>query len=248
MSRFADVLRGTHERLLIPQPARSRVLLEIRADMEDLYAAYLDRGLSAEEAERRTVQECDLSDETLAALAEIHGGPWRRLLDGLSRQARSRVERSMLAVLLVFVALVGGGFLRGADIVRDAGPVAWPVMAALVLGLAVGAVRLYDLHLRQDHDPRRLRRGLNVVIGAAVAQPVVALTGNGIALFAANLRLITDFEAGGPVLMGWLIAAAATLIIALTGSILCALLWYLAETKVASIESDEAAWLADLAA
>jgi hypothetical protein len=41
-------------------------------------------------------------------------------------------------------------------------------------------------------------------------------------------------------------ASAATLIIALVGAIVYALLWYLAEVKVAAIEVNEAALLADL--
>ena len=49
----------------------------------------------------------------------------------------------------------------------------------------------------------------------AIAQPVLALAGNGIALFVANLRLIVMIEETGPMLMSWLIASVATLIVAL---------------------------------
>jgi hypothetical protein len=246
MTRFAGTLRRTNERLLIPQPARLRVLLEIRADMEDLYDIYRTQGLSAADAEQRAVDDCDLSDEALMALAAVHSGPWRRFLDGLSRQARSRFERGFLLLLLVFVLVVCGRLVLGDGFIRTAGPVAWPVLACLVVGLGLGGGKLYLLYLRQDHDPRRLRRGLGAVLGWAVAQPVVALAGNGIALFVANLRLIVMVEGGGQLLMSWLIASVATLIIALVGAIVCALLWYLAEAKVTAIEAHEAALLAEL--
>ena len=66
------------------------------------------------------------------------------------------------------------------------------------------------------------------------------LAGNGLALFFANMRLITAAGDEGRVIMTWLIAGAATLIIALGGAVACALLWYLAETRIVAIEADEA--------
>lgn len=246
MTRFADILRRTNERLVIPQPARSRVLLEIRADMEDLYDVYRAQGLSDAEAEQRTIENCDLSGEALAALVDVHCGPWRRFLDGLSRQARSRLEHGVLLVLLLFVLVVCGGLVLRDGFIRDAGPAAWPVLATLLVGLSLGGGKLYQLYLRQDHDPRRLRHGLGAVLVLAIAQPVIALAGNGIALFIANLHLIITIDGGGKMVMSWLIASAATLIIALVGAIVCSLLWYWSEAKVSAIEADETTSLAEL--
>ncbi len=90
MSRFAGELRETCERLSLPQPTRSRVLLEISADMEDLYHLNRERGLSESEAHTLAVENCDLSYDSLAALTEIHTGPARRILDTLPSEILSR--------------------------------------------------------------------------------------------------------------------------------------------------------------
>ena len=44
MTRFAEVLEGVRERVDLPQPARTRFLLEIAADLEDLAARLADTG------------------------------------------------------------------------------------------------------------------------------------------------------------------------------------------------------------
>jgi hypothetical protein len=46
MTRFSDTLRALNERLDLPQPVRSRILLEIAGDLEDLEQHFLDSGLS----------------------------------------------------------------------------------------------------------------------------------------------------------------------------------------------------------
>ena len=65
MKRFAAVLRNIDKVLNIPQPSRSRVILEISADMQDLYEYHIRQGLDDKQALRRTVEDFDLSDEEI---------------------------------------------------------------------------------------------------------------------------------------------------------------------------------------
>ena len=51
MTRFRDILLRTSDRLELPQPVKSRILLEISADLEDIYDECVSRGMSGEEAE-----------------------------------------------------------------------------------------------------------------------------------------------------------------------------------------------------
>ncbi|MCU0613080.1 MAG: hypothetical protein MUE60_14995, partial [Candidatus Eisenbacteria bacterium] len=84
MSAITDALRDAYQRLALPQPARTRVLLELSGDLEDMHRLYVDQGLSEEDAERRALESLDLSDAALAGLSAVHCQPLRRFLDRLS--------------------------------------------------------------------------------------------------------------------------------------------------------------------
>jgi hypothetical protein len=60
MARFSSIIRDLNSRLDLPQPARSRVLLEIHADLEDLYEFYLQKGAEAAEAEKMAEERLGL--------------------------------------------------------------------------------------------------------------------------------------------------------------------------------------------
>lgn len=164
MTRFADVLRGIDGRLTLPQPAKSRILLEIAGDMDDLYQTFRQQGLSREEARREAVARLDLSDEALEDLATVHTSRLRRFLDGLSEQGRGRTERAALSLLVLFLVVTTGRQIVGSTFFANASSLSWP---ALILGLGAvvaGARKAWALWLTQDHDVRRLQQGLAPIL------------------------------------------------------------------------------------
>ena len=72
MSRFHSVLSQTGERLHLPKATKSLILVEIAADLEDLFQHYLERGLSEEEAAAKAEEKVDMTDEALVELVQIH--------------------------------------------------------------------------------------------------------------------------------------------------------------------------------
>ena len=52
MNRFANVLRQARDRLQVPEPSRTRILLEMASDLEDSYQFYLSQGLDEKVRER----------------------------------------------------------------------------------------------------------------------------------------------------------------------------------------------------
>ena len=138
MSRFAPLLRRTGQRLEIPQPARSRVLLELAGDLEDLYDLYLQRGLDEVEAARRVEEKFAVSDDVLIQLTRLHQSALRRWLDRLSEQAQTRWERSILAAVIQFVVVVTGPKLVTITFDRDASGWIWGVAIIGVIALALG--------------------------------------------------------------------------------------------------------------
>jgi hypothetical protein len=240
MSRFAAYIRSTAERLAVPQPARSRILLEMAADMEDLFALFLERGLDEEEARRRAVESFDLSDESLAELVAVHRNPVQRLLDSLSAEALARWEYALLTVLVLLTVLTSARLISGRQIFSDAGIFTWPVLLTGLAALAVAAAKFYQLHIKQDHEYRRAARGLNLLLRLVVLLPFLGFLGSGVGA----ARLLGDAEAASrpvaAVLLAWALQTTALLQISLGLGVLFALAWFLLAGKVGRIERDEA--------
>lgn len=59
MNPFNPLLKRINDKLDLSQPAKSRIVLEIAADLEDLYRIYRDRGLSEEEALHKAQEKED---------------------------------------------------------------------------------------------------------------------------------------------------------------------------------------------
>ena len=89
MTRFMKALQDANARLTVPEPARSRILLEIGADMEGLFLEYVDRGMTEDDAENAVSETFDLSEETLRELVRVHDTPLDRSLEGLTLQVQS---------------------------------------------------------------------------------------------------------------------------------------------------------------
>jgi hypothetical protein len=243
MTHFNEALVDLGDRLAIPQPARSRVLLEIAADMEDLYETYMARGLSEDEAKRRTLEQFGPSDEALQDLVEVHSTVVKRTLDRLSEQARSRWERGLLAALVGFAVVIGGRSLAGGGLLTDMIPVAWPIFAIAAIGLLIGAARFYTLFLKKDHDPRRLRTGLGSLFVFAIVELLVGFGGAWVGLFLATARILDDIENPGIYIFDWILKSSATLCFSMIAAMLLALTWLVLAARVAAIEEAEAALL-----
>lgn len=245
MSRFADVLRATGDRLDLPQPARLRVLRELAADLEDLYDAYRARGCDEAEARRRAVESMDLSADALAALGAVHRGPVRRLLDRVSPDALARWERTLLGVLTLLALAVAVSLVDGRTVFADAGPWILAVLPAAAAALLIALAKAYQILLKQDHHPRRLHRGMDGLRILALVLPLLGLLGG----WSEAYRLSVDAAAAArplaALLLAWGLRASALLVISLALGLLTALAWFFLAGRIGRIERDEAAILLD---
>ena len=121
MNEFGSVLRSLSDRLDLPQPARSRVLIEVAADLTDLEAVYIERGSTPEQAREQALERLDLSDEAIRELVRVHGSPLRRGLDRLGERGRRRWERMALGALLVFLLVGTRALLPSQGLLADTG-------------------------------------------------------------------------------------------------------------------------------
>ena len=255
MSRFADVLKKTAARLSVPQPAKSRILLEVAGDMEDLYTHYRERGLPEDRAVEETVNQLDLSDDALAELVALHTSRVRRFLDGLSTRGRARVERLALGLLLLFVVTLSWIQVSGVGVFEHVGGAAWDISALTFFAMLIVGRKAWTLWVTQDHDVRRLHRWLPELLYAGVANVVVGSLGVWLQLKDTAEKVASRLTPGG-VDAGHDVAAAAgydlavglrgtaaTATVAFLWALLCFLSWWVLARKVAAIEQAEVEFL-----
>jgi hypothetical protein len=246
MSRFAGVLKKVSDGLDLPQPTRSRILLEMAGDLEDLYEYHRGEGLDEDQAARRAEEAFAASDEALKHLARIHeanGG----FTDRFARQAGSWWEKALLVIWLLAVILVAKAVVTEVHFFVIISPFVWPIVGLAVAALLFTLWKLYALLFKKPPELRRLRSGLGVLLFLAAASLVVSLCG-----FFYHLRWYafqTWEKAPETVFMmfaNWTLAISSMMIIGLLTAIFTALAWFLLANLVARIENREAdALLAD---
>ncbi len=243
MSRFVPYLKEIHDRLDLPQPAKSRILLEIAADLEDAYDLYLSRGIADEEAAQMAMERFGLSDEAFEELIRIHESPFRRFLSLFSEQARSRWERMILAALLVFIALFAGREAVTAGFLAHASAFIWPILGISFGALVLFLTRAYSLFLKQDHNPRRLRNKLSTLLALAGVNLLIGGYGFGLEFYLTVRRTAGDVENMAVYIVEWLFRAAPMLMAGLLTAVFIGLAWFVLESKISRIEQAEASLL-----
>jgi len=245
MSRFARILQSTAERLDIPQPSKANVLLELAADLEDLFLYYKNQGHDDATAMRMAEERLHANDDVLRQLARVHASAFQRWVERFSDRTRSAGERILLLVVVLFSLIFFGAQLSGTPLLRDAGPYIWPVAAIAAAGFALALAKLYQLYVKKDHHVRRLRNGLPELLFLALAGSFVGLFGVVHGLWAATFG--AAMERGDPAILfhRWLFESVATLIVGLLVTIAASLAWFLILNKVLRIERAEASQLVE---
>lgn len=240
MSRFAGVLKKVSDGLDLPQPARSRILLEMAGDLEDLYEHHRGQGLDEDQAAQRAEEAFAVSDEALKHLARIHeanGG----FTDRFARQAGTWWEKTLLVIWLLAVILVAGAVVTEVHFFVIISPFVWPIVALAATAFVFTLWRLHGLVLKKPSDPRRLRSGLGVLLFVAAASLMLSTCG-----FFYHLRWYafqTWEKAPETVFMmfgNWTLAVSSMMIIGLLTAVFSALAWFLLANLVARLENREA--------
>lgn len=247
MSRFVPVLRALDDSLVLPQPARSRVLLEIAGDLEAFFDCARTEGVPEAEAERLALEAFHPSSETVSSLVRLHGSPVALLLDGLSGQARDLWERALLAAVLIPALALALSAMADLRIVRVAGWAAWPLGGLAAATGVLVVLKLYQLFVKLDHRPRQLRRGVRLLFGVSVAPAPLGVLAFSLSLHRALGELAARWPEGGEELIGSLLEASAVMSLALTATVLGLVGWFLLSRRIARIHELEAEVLLGLA-
>ena len=246
MNRFADILREADRRLELPSQVRARILLEMAADLEDLYRHCQDEGLSEPEAEEKARESFSLSDETLAALAEIHTSGLQRFFDQLGKQGSHTWERLVFVILMLFVMATGGISVFSLEVPRNAGPVGWLLIGVTVVAVTVSLGTFYVLFLREQRNLRPLRRVVASVLIMSAADLLTGLYGWWLTINGWLTGFIATEQGNLPQFIDTLLRGSAVVVVALVCVLLTSLLWYVLNTRLVLLEQNEAATLLDL--
>ena len=238
MSRFSGVLRQVSDGLDLPQPTKSRILLEMAGDLEDLYQHHLAEGLDEHEAARRADEAFAATDEELKRLSRLHRSSG--LTDRVAQQVGSWWERLLLVIWVLAVLGIAGRVATTERFFRIVSPFLWPVVALAVAAFAIGIWKLYELS-RRPPTLDRLRSGLSSLPFIAAASVAIALCG----LFY-HLQWWAFAASDGPeervfLLAGpWILAVSSLMVVSLLTAVLASLVWFLLARLVARIEHREA--------
>ena len=80
MNRFATVLQRMSCRLTVSQPLKSRILLEMAGDLEELYTHYRSQGLGEQDAVRKAEEKIEAGDETIKLLTYMNDTSVKRFM------------------------------------------------------------------------------------------------------------------------------------------------------------------------
>jgi hypothetical protein len=240
MKGFEAEIRQVAEQLDLPQPVRSRILLELAADLEDLTSELRGRGVGEEEAHARALESLLPSSAALAELRGVHRPLYRRLVDRFSERARNRLERLLLAGISAVMVGIGIGALTRAHLLSSPSLFVWPLLVLAGLVVVLGSGKLLQLYVVKDHALARLRRGMFLLPVLACASASVGFIGLVLDFYATASAIEADVRLQAGLLLGWLRRDMAMLALALLVTVVAGLFWFVAAVRIAHIEQSEA--------
>ncbi|HUF50746.1 MAG TPA: hypothetical protein VMN60_07935 [Longimicrobiales bacterium] len=171
MTRFAHVLQRAEQTLHAPEPRRSRVLLELAQDLDDLFTELRAGGMTEDEAARRAESLLAPSPEAMDALCRVHAPLHVRLAERFSAGSSHVVERWLLTVATLLTLLSAAYVLASTATFATGSLAVWLLAALLAVAAWHGAAVLLQLRgARPSHMTTLLwLAGFSCVIGVTGA-------------------------------------------------------------------------------
>jgi len=227
MKRFARVLSEAQERLEIPEPSRSRVLLEMAADLEDSYQFHLEQGCDEAEAARRAEEAFGTSEEALKHLSRIHETSLGGMQTRLSGQIGRPWEKILLLLIFAFEILAAAKVVSHEAFFMFLSPFLWIIGALAAAAFALTAWKLYQIFFSSGSDVRQLRSGLGALLFFAGAS--LAVSSLGFLFHIQRFFKLNYSNAPESLFMnfaGWMATISFMMILGLLVAMLTALIWF----------------------
>jgi len=240
MKRFARILSEAHDQLQIPEPSRTRVLLEMASDLEDSYQFHLERGCDETEAARRAEEAFGTSEEALKHLTRIHESGLGGMQNRLSGQIGRPWEKILLLVIFAFEILATAKVVSHEAFFMFLSPFVWVIGALALTAFVFTAWKLYQIFFGRGSDVRQLRSGLGALLFFAGASLAVSACGF---LFHIQRFFRANYESAAESLFmnfaGWMATISFMMILGLLVAMLTALIWFVLSNLVSRAERRE---------
>jgi hypothetical protein len=257
MKKFHALLNHLNRKLNLPQPTKSRVLLEIANDLEDTFTFYKNEGLSDEEALNKAQEKFSLDDRTITEIEHIHRSLLNRWLESISERTRITWERILLICLTLMVVISGLYSSIHQAALFHTGNYAYILIILFSMAILLSIQKFYQLYLKKDHLLSRLRNNLSILLFLSSLSLVsgfftyyLELFISGSYVFILETKMLAAIFPSNPEFIKvmketieWTIRSSAIMMLSMLLSIIIALLWFLFMQKVIQIEKNEIAYL-----
>ena len=237
MDKFASILKKVNEKIDLPQPMKSRILLEISADLNDLFDLYSQQGLNEKDAMEQAIQKCNLNEETLNELINVYDTGIYKWLNNISDRTRNKWEKLSLIFIILFAIYFVGQVILSQQFFLNASIYVMPVVGIGLIAMILFIIKFYKLFILKDHNIERLRKKLPTILFLGGASLLVGVLGFFIDLYLTVSRIVSDMEKTLIYFIEWLIRGSAHIMICLIIVIFILGLWYFLYNKIFRIEA-----------
>ena len=254
MENFKTVLREINDNLDLPQPTKSRIILEIAADLNDAFNMYKQQGLDDKEASLKAKTTFKLNKKNLNDLIKIHQTPFRKWFDQLSERGQNMLERTIFSIIMILVVISGFYTAFASKIVLEVSSFIWIIFVVFLVALTLFILKVYHIYIKRDHTLEKIKRGVSGLLILSASVIILCVIGYFLELFRfgnyahiLETKMIYLLYTTDPVfpqifweMIDWMITSSAFIMTSMLFSILIAFMWFILMNKISKIESAEA--------
>ena len=249
--KINNILRDINDRLELPQSAKTRILMEINADIEDMYSHYKQQGIPTDEIEAIIVENFYFSEESLSRLVDIHTPPLRRFLDRVDCFLPGRNVQIFLSLIFFILSYAAVHNIFISSYEKYTSLMIYPILASAIVAVGLAGRKAYQLYFTRYDQKRGLRSGLNGLLLCGGLSLLFAFLGYFIELFRAgmqaillapvfyNLVIAIAARTSLAIIVEWTMRSSLLMLVGLLLTMMIALLWFFLNSKVMSIEMNK---------
>lgn len=253
MKKFTSFLKSINERLSLPQPLKSQILLEVAGDLEDVYEFYKNKGLNEQEAMQKAEEKLDLTDEALSELIRVHQSFYGKLMNRISGQAQARWERIFLTIIILVGGVLTGRQVLSTQFFLQSSSFISPILGIGGIIFVLSIIKFHSLYIKKDHTIKKLRKGLGAILFLGGGSLLTGTIGYFMELYSAGgfgalleaklvfVVVTTDgLDRTANYIADWMIASSSMVMTSMFVAIFAAIVWFIFVNKVIKIEQSEA--------
>lgn len=234
---FTQVLREVGSGLTVPLSQQVYILRELAYDLEALSERFASEGLPMDEARRRASEALVPDAGTLHALESLHMPLYRRFTANVTPDRLERWERQALIATTATVVVLGVVALVQADLLDQASPFLWPVLAQGAILFAAILAKAFQLWIKRDHAAPW--QGLNTILVLACSAGLTGFVGLNLDLYRLASTLEASPEQSGALTPLWLVRDASLSAVSLIVVLIGVMSWFMLRQWLAFAEHDQ---------